>query len=320
MTNRFSQKVPVGISACLLGQNVRYNGGHSQSTYCLRTLSPYFEFQPFCPEMATGLGTPRETLRLVGDPEQPELVARSTPSTDIGPSLLAASQSFLERSSQLDGYILMKNSPSCGLHRIKVYQENGHPHPQRSTGIFANALKKAYPLLPIEEEGRLNDDMLRENFLMRVFAHHEFRHKVLATPSLHALMTFHRHYKYVLMAHSQSSYRHLGRLLATAQDTPLEKLQEQYFCDFMTAIQIPASRGNHANVMLHLLGYLKKTLPGEARQKISRVIDQYREGDLNLATPITLLRHYLQLYQCSYAVDQRYLDPYPDSLGLRNGI
>ncbi|HEY5717816.1 MAG TPA: DUF523 and DUF1722 domain-containing protein, partial [Motiliproteus sp.] len=205
--------IAVGISSCLLGAEVRYNGGHSRSRLCSDRLSKYFAFRSFCPEVAAGLGTPRPTLRLVGDPVSPRLEP-SAGGDDVAERLLQASQSTLESAAQLDGYILMKNSPSCGMERVKVYQANGHPHTQRREGLFAAALRERWPLLPIEEEGRLHDARLFENFVLRVFVHHRFRTLVLAEPSLAALMAFHRDHKYLLMAHDVRSYRVLGRMLA----------------------------------------------------------------------------------------------------------
>lgn len=313
--------ITVGISACLVGQPVRYNGGHAQSKLCLNELSEHFEYRSFCPEMAAGFGTPRPTLRLVGSPEQPRLVYSDGDGEDLTARLTDAFKPVIDTLEDLDGYILMKNSPSCGLERIKVYQENGHPHVERTQGLFTQALRERYPQLPVEEEGRLHDARLRENFILRVFAHHHFRTEVDCDPSIGRLMAFHRDYKYVLMAHNQPEYRALGRLLAqSGRDTDICALRDTYHRRFMAAIAKPASRRNHCNVLMHILGYLKRTVEGVARRDILQVIERYRRGEVNLATPLTLIHHYVAQHGSAYIRAQRYFEPYPASLGLRNQL
>ena len=312
--------IPVGISACLRGEEVRYNGGHSRSRLCLEQLNHVFDYQPFCPELAAGFGVPRPVMRLVDTPEHPRLTYSDDPSANLNHQLLQASSPMLARCSELDGYILMKNSPSCGMERIKIYQSNGYPHQQRGRGLFAEALIARWPQLPVEEEGRLHDARLRENFVMRVFAHHHFRHQVLSRPRYPALLEFHSSYKYLLMAHNQQQYRELGRLLADAKRQPLDELLGEYFPRFMAAIAKPASRKGHCNTLLHILGYLKRDVSGEARQQIVEVIDRYRDGEINLETPMTLLNHYIDQHGSGYIRAQRYLAPYPSALGLRNQL
>ena len=309
----------VGISACLVGQPVRYNGGHSQSKLCLQTLSEHFEFRPFCPEVAAGFGTPRPTMRLVGDPANPELQL-SDGSENLAPQLIAGFQKQLPTMADLDGYILMKNSPSCGLERIKVYRENGYPNEDKSSGLFTKAVQKQWPLLPLEEEGRLNDPYLRENFILRVYTHNDFRHQVRNRPSYHNLLQFHSRYKYLVMAHSYSAYREIGRMLAKGHNSPLEQVIGDYAQRLFSAIAKPARRKGHANTLLHILGYLKEAVPGPLRQDIADVVDSYRRGQLPLVAPITLLRHHIEQYGCDYIRAQRYLEPYPDELALRNQV
>lgn len=318
--NHITHKVPVGISACLLGDNVRFNGGHSRSQYCLGPLAEYFEYHRFCPEMAAGFGTPRPTMRLEGDPEQPRLVFSNNTDVEITDQLTSSNERYLDNMPELDGYIVMKNSPSCGLERIKVYQENGHPHMRRVKGLFTQALAERFPLLPIEEDGRLNDPLLRENFLLRVFAHHEFRHTVLSELSMKNLIDYHSRYKYVVMAHSQPAYKSLGRLLSGQEEMPLADLTEEYFRQFMHALAKPAKRKNHCNVLMHLVGYLKREVDSHVRQDILNVVEQYRRGEVNLTTPTTLLHHYLKLYGSEYVKEQRYFAPYPQALGIRNTV
>ncbi|MBJ7536867.1 YbgA family protein [Marinomonas transparens] len=318
--DQLDHKIPVGISACLLGDNVRYNGGHSRSDYCDKDLSDYFDYQKFCPEVAAGFGTPRPTLRLEGDPNQPRMVFTKQTDKDVSATFMATSNAYLENLAHLDGYIVMKNSPSCGLERIKVYQENGHPHMQRSAGLFTKALLQRYPLLPIEEDGRLNDPALRENFLLRVFAHHDFRHTVGDTPSMKDLIAFHSRYKYLVMAHSQPTYRLLGRMLSGSDPRPVLALKDAYFETLMMTLSTPAKRKNHCNVLMHLVGYLKRSVDASVRNDILDVVEQYRRGEVNLATPMTLLHHYLKHYGSKYIKEQSYFAPYPTPLGIRNRV
>ena len=306
--------VQVGISACLAGDKVRYNGGHAQSRLCLNFLSQCFKFNSFCPEVAAGFSTPRPTMRLIGDPTSPQLVLSKDSSSDLSPQLIQGFEKKLPEMSHLDGYILMQNSPSCGLERVKVYQPNGYPHALRSAGVFAKALKAQYPLMPVEEEGRLHDSKLFDNFLLRVYAYSNFRKEVLKQPSLHNLMVFHSHYKYLLMAHNQDKCRVLGRLLGNHSSVSLETLVHTYFSAFIEAISQPASRKNHTNALFHILGYLKGNLSVVARAHIIEIIHNYNEGLTPLTTPLTLLKHHLMQHGSAYIKDQRYLEPYPEKI------
>lgn len=308
-----STAIRVGLSACLAGHEVRYNGGHTQSRLCVNVLSQHFDFKTFCPEVAAGFGTPRPTMRLIGKPDAPQLVFSNDDSEDLAPQLVQGFDSKLDAMADLDGYILMKNSPSCGLERVKVYQANGHPHEIRTGGIFAKALQAKYPLMPIEEEGRLNDTKIFDNFVSRVYAYHNFHKEVLDEPSLHKLMVFHATYKYLLMAHDQNESRKLGRLLAST-GTCFNEILTQYFAGFMQTLKIPTSKKNHANALLHILGYLKQSIPSAARQDIVATIHKYQEGIFPLTTPLTLLKHYLGQYGSSYIQAQRYLEPYPEDI------
>ena len=318
-----SPVIKVGMSSCLAGAEVRYNGGHCQSRLCLDELSQHFEFETFCPEMAAGFGTPRPTMRLVGDPNKPTLtytLDTKREQIDLTDQLIAGFKDKLPAFADLDGYILMKNSPSCGMERIKVYQENGYPHEQRGKGIFVQALQHAYPFLPMEEEGRLHDDKLYENFVLRVYAHHNFRHEVLSNPSVHKLIQFHSSYKYVLMAHNPQLYKALGQRLANISKQDLAAELVDYQASLMEALGQSASRENHTNTLMHILGYLKKSVSSEARQDIHEVIMQYHRGEISLNTPLTLLKHYIKQDGSDYIRAQRYLQPYPQRLGLANKI
>ncbi len=312
----------IGISACLAGQTVRYNGGHSQSRLCLNQLSRVFTFETFCPEVAAGFGTPRPTMRLAGQPDNPRLIfSDGDPGQpDLAAQLRSGFDAKLDAFAHLDGYILMKNSPSCGLERVKVYQDNGYPHEAKGMGIFAKALQQRYPLMPLEEEGRLHDAHLRENFILRVYTHHRFHRDVLDQLKYSNLLAFHSRYKYLLMAHSQTVYRQLGQLLASAHDDPLEETAHYYFEKLMQALSRPAGRSGNTNALLHLLGYLKKSVNSEARQDLAHTIHRYRCGEIPLVTPVTMLNHYINQVGSHYVKQQIYWQPYPDQLGLRNQL
>jgi uncharacterized protein YbgA (DUF1722 family)/uncharacterized protein YbbK (DUF523 family) len=314
------QEIKVGISACLLGENVRYNGGHTQSKFCMDSLSKYFNFRKYCPEVASGFGIPRPTLRLEGDINNPRLAYTKQPGSDVSKEFYKSINPFIEKQGDLSGYILMKKSPSCGMDRIKIYQDNGHPHQTFGRGLFADALMKKFPNLPVEEDGRLNDKHLRENFLMRVYAYHLFKKVVSEAEGLKSLIKFHSFYKYVLMAHNQKEYKRLGRLVSEGHKLPFNQVKEEYLESFMLAIKSPATRKNHTNVLQHIFGYLKQSLSSEAKQDILVLIEKYRTREVNLITPLTLISHYLKQYGSQYINQQVYLQPYPSALGLQNNI
>ncbi|MCV6626352.1 MAG: DUF523 and DUF1722 domain-containing protein, partial [Cellvibrionaceae bacterium] len=317
-----------GISACLLGDEVRYNAGHKRSGLCLDKLGPLLSYQKFCPEMAAGFGTPRPTLRLYGDVDSPQLVYNPGQNKNLdfnhdhAQQLRQGFEPLVGATAALDGYVLMSNSPSCGMERVKVYHRaaSGFEGWHMGRGLFAAALMKAQPLLPVEEEGRLNDPQLIDSFVSRVFAHWDFRQRVLGKGSFTELLNFHSRYKYLLMAHSVPAYQEAGRLLATRCKEDFERQCQDYFTVLMAGLKQVATRKSHSNALLHVLGYLRDQLPGPARQDLADHIHRYRRGEIFLATPMALLKHYLQQYGSDYICQQVYLEPYPDSLGLRNAI
>jgi len=317
--SELENKIPVGISSCLLGENVRYNGGHTQSKFCLNHLAKVFSFEAFCPEVAIGLGIPREPIRMVGSIEAPRVVGTVTETLDVTDDLVAYGEKIGRYSKALSGYILMKNSPSCGLYSAKIYNGKNN-FPGKHAGVFARALRDGNPLLPLEEEGRLNDPRLRENFIARVFALHDWRQQVGGAPTARKLVEFHSRYKYLVMAHGQKPYKLLGQMVARAGLEDIEVLAENYIREFMAAISKLASRKGHANTLYHMLGYLREEVPGTARQELAVTIEDYREGLVNLAVPVTMLKHYLKLYGSDYIKSQAYLEPYAHDLGLRNTI
>ncbi|MVW75061.1 YbgA family protein [Pseudomonas xionganensis] len=316
----FTGKPKLGISACLLGAEVRYNGGHKESRLCSRTLNEYFDFVPLCPEVAIGLGTPREPIRLVGDPQAPRAVGTVNRAVDVTAPLAAYGERVAEEQTELCGYIFMQQSPSCGLHRVKVYQDNGRPSEPQGRGIFAQAFCARHPDLPVEEDGRLNDPILRENFITRVFAYAEWQQLLRQGLTRKALIDFHSRYKYLLMATHPMQYKALGRLLGNLAQHDLNELAPHYFSQLMEALKHCATRRTHSNVLQHLCGYLKQNLSREDKAEIQQLIGQYRQGVVPLVVPMTLLKHHFRRHPDDYIAQQVYLQPHPEDLSLRNAL
>ena len=320
MSSESPHKPKIAISACLLGDEVRYNGGHKQSQLCSRTLSQYFEFVPVCPEVAIGLGIPREPIRLVGDLRHPRAVGTVNPQLDATQPLADYGQRMAAELTDLCGYIFMQKSPSCGLERVKVYHANGSPQDGGGRGIYAEAFCARHPDLPVEEDGRLNDPVLRENFLTRVFAYAAWRDLLQQGLSRRGLTDFHARYKYLLMAHNPLQYKALGKLLGNMGQSDPAELGPRYFSQLMAALKQCATRGTHSNVLQHLSGYFKQTLSVEDKQEVQHVIGQYRLGVVPLVVPLTLLKHHLRHHPDPYIAQQVYLQPHPENLSLRNAI
>ncbi|WP_252090270.1 DUF523 and DUF1722 domain-containing protein [Pseudomonas sp. MWU13-3659] len=316
-----SGKPRLAISACLIGQNVRYNAGHKRSELCRDLLDEHFEWVPVCPEVAIGLGVPREPIRLVGDPDHPAVTGSRDNTTDLAGPLRAYGEQMAGELDDICGYVFMQKSPSCGLERVKVYQDNGRPPHQGGRGAFASAFCARRPDLPVEEEGRLHDPVLRENFITRVYAYADWQALLREGLSRGALIRFHARYKYLLMAHNPQAYRSLGRLLGsmTRDDTP-EQLGPHYFSQLMQALRRCASRGTHGNVLQHLSGYLRDDLKQADKLELQQVIGQYQKGVVPLVVPLTLLKHHLRNHPTPYLMQQAYLQPHPETLGLRNAI
>ena len=313
-------KPRIGISACLLGAEVRYNGGHKESRLCSQVLGEHFDFVPLCPEVAIGLGTPRQPIRLVGDPEAPRAVGTVDPELDVTERLAAYGERMAEELDGICGYILMQKSPSCGMQRVKVYQADGRPSEPNGQGVFAKALMARHPNLPIEEDGRLNDPVLRENFLTRVFAYAEWQRLLRQGLTRKTLIAFHSRYKYLLMATAPLQYKALGRLLGDLGRHDLAQLAPHYFSELMSALRQCATRGTHSNVLQHLCGYLKQGLSREERQEMHQLIGQYRDGIVPLVVPLTLLKHHFRRHPDDYVAQQVYLQPHPENLSLRNAL
>lgn len=317
---RENQQRPVVIaSACLLGQAVRYDGGHKHDRY-LDVLAEHLEIRAICPEAGAGLGIPRPPMHLVEADGEIRLRERRDPARDHTEALERFSRGQMPLLIHADGFIAKSKSPSCGMARLPVKDPRGNLRHRRGSGLFTQMVRQHLPCLPVEEEGRLNDPVLRENFLQRVFVHRRWRflREEGLTPA--RLIDFHTRHKYMVMAHSVAAYRRLGRLLAQAGSLPLETLGEDYFSELMTALARPARRGNHVNVLQHLAGYLSGHLSAADRQELAGAIEGYRRGEVPLVVPLTLLRHHQQHIREPYLARQHYLAPYPAVLGLRNAI
>ncbi|MEN5257558.1 DUF523 and DUF1722 domain-containing protein [Pseudomonas protegens] len=315
-----SAKPKIAISACLMGVEVRYNGGHKESRLCSRVLSDYFDFVPLCPEVAIGMGTPREPIRLVGDPEQPRAVGTVDASLDVTLPLAEYGERMAAQVDDICGYIFMQNSPSCGLERVKVYQANGIPHRNGGRGVYAQAFCAQHPNLPVEEAGRLNDPVLRENFLTRVYVYRDWQALLKQGLTRRALTDFHSRCKYLLMAHHPEQYKALGNLLGSMGKGDATLIGPRYFSQLMEALSRCATRGTHSNVLQHISGYFKRAISSEDKQEMQRLINQYRQGIVPLVVPLTLLKHHLRQNPDPYIAQQLYLQPHPEDLSLRNAI
>ncbi|WP_372626177.1 YbgA family protein [Arsukibacterium sp.] len=310
--------IKIGISACVLGEPVRFDGGHKASTFCLQQLSPLVKFVAICPEQAIGLGVPRPAIRLQRDElQQIRLVQSRDNRVDHTDQMLQYTEKLLPTLTTLSGYVVCAKSPSCGMERVRVYDDAGQQLGKVGTGIFTHQLMQRYPWLPVEEDGRLSDPALRENFITRVFACHDYQQQMQDGFSVAKLVKFHSRYKFLVMAHSPVAYRELGRLVAGAKLFNPAQLAERYLNDLMQALKNIASRKQHANVLQHLQGFLKKSLSSTEKSELTDLIHRYRQGFLPLMAPLTLLGHYLRQYPNQYIATQRYLNPYPEQLGLR---
>lgn len=313
-----TDKIKIGVSACLLGEQVRFDGGHKQDAYINGTLSQYFQFMPVCPEVAIGLGTPREPIRLVGDPANPRAIGVRSPQLDVTEKLQAYGRRMGRELLDLSGYILKRASPSCGMERVKVYQPNGVPIGKSANGIYARVFMEMHPLLPVEEEGRLGDPVLRENFIQRIFVYHRWQALVASDLTPAKLVRFHARHKLILMAHSQTAAKKLGQLVARAGAEPMGDLAPIYIDALMRALKRRAGRKQHANVLMHLMGFLKRVLDTGDKAELVETVDAYRLGHVPLIVPITLLQHHFRRHPEPYVQEQHYLEPHPKELMLRN--
>lgn len=311
-------KIPVGVSECLLGEPVRYDGGHKHNRYLADELSHYFEYRAVCPEVAIGLGVPRKPIQLIA-------FDRQTRAREIDDSFIDVTDALVEQADiaaaslgDICGYIFMQNSPSCGVYNVKRYDEYGAPFDKKGRGAYAGRLIDLMPLLPVEEAGRLSNMALRENFITRVVAFSDWKQHVALQPSVKTLIDFYSRYKYQVMAHHIPSYFEIGRFLANLNGRNIQWLCEQFLTLFMRALSHHASRKGNVNVMMHLRGYLRSSLTRDDQIELSRTIESYRDGKSPLVVPLTLLKQHLIKSNNEYLKQQTFWSPYPEKLGLRN--
>ncbi len=314
-------EIRLGISSCLLGEEVRFDGGHKHDRYLTGVLGQWVRWVPVCPEVDIGLPIPRPSIRLENHDGSVRLVNPRS-----GEDLTDRMRTYSERKVSdlqelnLDGYVLKRASPSCGMERLKVYPPHGGSPDRDGVGIYAQVLMRRWPGLPIEEEGRLNDPVLRENFIERVFCRHRWRNLVTGGLSRARLVEFHTAHKLLLRSHNEAGYQRLGRIVAAAGSMPDATLYERYEAELHATLATRTTTKRHVNVLYHILGYLKKVLDPAEKQEVIGLIEDYRTGLLPLIVPVTLLRHHVHRHSVSYMLGQLYLEPHPKELMLRNRV
>jgi uncharacterized protein YbgA (DUF1722 family)/uncharacterized protein YbbK (DUF523 family) len=309
----------IAISDCLTGAAVRFDGGHKHSSLPHERFEGLFTLRGICPELGIGLGVPREAIHLVGDPAAPRARGVKDASLDVTDRLRDYAAAIAPTLHEVAGFIFMKNSPSCGLFRVKVYPRPGLAPISTGRGIFAEAITRLLPELPVEDSGRLFDAVLCENFVTRTFAYAHWQRLLAGGLTAARLIAFHSAYKYLLMAHSVAAYREAGRLLANLSGD-LDAVAVRYVALLMAGLSNPATPGGHANVLQHLSGYVKSSLDSVTRRELADLIHAYRRGELPLLAPLTLLRHHLRRFPDAYALEQIYLAPHPPSAALRRPL
>jgi len=314
------EKIKLGISTCLLGENVRYDGGHKLDRFLTDTLGQYVEYVPVCPEVECGLGVPRESMHLEGDSDSPRLVTIRT-KQDITDRLVKWAQKRVidMEKEDLCGFIFKSGSPSSGMERVKVYNEKGMPV-KKGVGIFARIFMEHFPLLPVEDEGRLHDPELRENFIERIFTLKRWREVLGKKESRGSVVDFHTRHKLLVLSHSPKYYQTMGKLVAKAKDLPLKELCQKYQTLLMESLYLKTSAKKNANVLQHMMGYFKEQLSSDEKQELLEVVDFYREDHIPLIVPITLINHYVRKYDQPYLKQQLYLNPHSLELQLRNHV
>ena len=312
------EKIRIGVSTCLLGEAIRYDGGHAYDRYVTETLGQYMEFVPVCPEMEAGFGVPREPVRLVGDPAAPRLIMVKT-KKDLTDTMMNWAQRRVRELEKEDfcGFIFKSKSPSSGMERVKVYTEKGMPV-KKGIGLFARAFMEHFPLIPVEEEGRLHDPHLRENFIERIFTLNRWRKMLKEKRSTGTLVKFHARHKLLILSHSTKHYREIGKLVAETKGKKISEIYTRYEILLMEALVLKATVKKHSNVLHHMMGYFKKQLTSDEKQELIEVINDFYNGLLPLIVPVTLFKHYVRKYGQPYLKDQVYLLPHPMELKLRN--
>lgn len=321
MNSEAPAKIKIGISSCLMGENVRFDSGHKKNAYITGILSDYFEFTPFCPEVSIGLGIPRETIRLVNVDDEVRCVGTKSADLDVTEKLYQSADEQKGWHADLSGYILKKDSPSCGMERVKLYKgiEKGQMAEKAGIGLYAKRLMENFPHLPVEEEGRLGDAALRENFIQRVYIYARWQALEKKGFTLAGLQAFHAQHKYIFMSHNQNLGRALGASLANS-DKEIDALALDYLASMMALLKSTATRKNHVNTLQHMQGYLKNDLDVGDKEELRSTIADYHKGLLPLIVPITLLRHHFRRHPKNYIENSYYLQPHPGEMMLLNHI
>jgi uncharacterized protein YbgA (DUF1722 family)/uncharacterized protein YbbK (DUF523 family) len=314
------EKIKLGISSCLLGEKVRYDGGHKLDRFLTDTLGKYVEYVPVCPEVECGLGVPRKSMRLEGNPDSPLLIVTST-REDMTQRLANWAQKRVVQLEAEDicGFIFKSDSPSSGMERVKIYNENAMPV-KAGAGIFAKIFMKHFPLLPVEDEGRLHDPGLRENFIERIFALKRWRESLSSKSIKKSLIDFHTKHKLLILAHSPKHYQLMGKLVAAQNSLSGQDVSKQYQDLLLESLKIKATPRKHINVLQHMAGYFKTQLSPDEKKELLELINNYGAGYVPLIVPVTLISHYVRKYNEPYLKEQVYLNPHPSELQLRNHV
>jgi uncharacterized protein YbgA (DUF1722 family)/uncharacterized protein YbbK (DUF523 family) len=316
LPNKLNGKPQIGVSACLAGLDVRFDGSHISNHFVNIDCSAFFEMHTMCPEVEMGLGIPRPAIQLRDFDDETRLVYSKTPEIQITHSMREFAERKIKTLTPLDGFIFKKGSPSCGVYKVPVVNNKTGMRRHNGIGLFAQAFKERYPQVPTEDEGRLNDKGIRENFLERVYAHYRWRQITESQNPLQPFRQFHKNYKLILMAKDNRAYRQLGRIVASINRHNYPEKSQAYFRLFMQAMTKIPTHGHHVNVMMHILGYLKDHLNGNDKVELLKWFETYREKRVNRVTPMMLLQHHFNRHPNDYIAEQYYFSPFPDELML----
>ncbi|KDN96785.1 YbgA family protein [Hydrogenovibrio marinus] len=316
-------RLKVAVSDCLRGTECRYNGGHAQNDFVNHHLAKYADFYPFCPEAAV-IGTPRETIRLVGEPQGIRVKGHKS-ETDYTDGLKAYGEKIIPKllERQLDAAVVKSRSPSCGLERIKVYQPNGEWHGSKdpmTSGLFTGQLQAAAPYLAVEEESRLQDAWLRENFMLHAFTSARWRELLASTPNLADFQAFHRDHKYLLLSKNETLYREMGPLVANTRTENLSESLAAYQEKLFELLAHRSTKGQVRNVLDHVYGYFKDQLSAEEKAHYQETVTEFVEGIVPLIAVVKILEQFLNHYGSEYLASQVFFHPYPPDLALRSEV
>ena len=317
-----ANQIKIGVSSCLLGEKVRWNGGHKQDRYIRDVLSKYFMYVPVCPEVDVGMGVPREAVALYGDLIKNRMIGKKSRIDWTSKMNLYINERLESLSKEnLSGFIFKSKSPTCGLGRVPIYSTDDPKKARHGRGMFANSFMKGLPMIPIEEEGRLHDHQIKENFIIRVFSYFRLKEILLNKKAKSGtLVKFHTDHKFLLLAHSRKHYQILGRIVGDLKLYPWNEVLSNYISSFMEALKYKTTPKKNTDVLLHMIGFLKKIITKDDKKDILNAIEEYRQELVPLIVPITLIVHYVKKYNVDYLQDQIYLKPHPKELMLRNHV